>query len=180
MGRISQPQPVQLFCGAIFSPGTDIDSLKSLLAEEFGGIDLESEIFSFDQTDYYAEEMGENLEKIFFSFKEPVDPGSIVDVKLRTNELELRFSAGGGDVKRTVNLDPGYVSLSKMVLATTKDNYHRIYLRDGIYAEVTLKFTKKSFRPFDWTYPDYRTEGYIGFFNDLRAKYREKLRFLTE
>jgi hypothetical protein len=80
--------------------------------------------------------------------------------------------------RRRINLDPGYVDLSKLVLATTKNHQHRLYLGQGVYGEVTLRFTRKSFRPWEWTYPDYRSEHYVQFFNEVRNTYLEQLRKL--
>ena len=94
-------------------------------------------------------------------------------MKLFTNNLEQEFTSQG---KRQINLDPGYIDLSKLVLATTKNHQHRLYLGQGIFAEVTLRFVRKSFRPWEWTYPDYRTDHYIRFFNQVRQTYLEQLR----
>ncbi|HOX29449.1 MAG TPA: DUF4416 family protein, partial [bacterium] len=112
------------------------------------------------------------LKKIFFSFETLTDPARFADIKTTTNEIEQKHLQAGS---RRINLDPGFLTLAKVLLATTKDNVHRIYLRDGIFAEVTLFFRKKTFTPFEWTYPDYRTEGYIEYFNNLREIYRAKL-----
>ena len=177
MGIVKEPEPVMMFCGAIVAPGVDRDALWEELEREFGLIETASDYIPFDSTDYYRDEMGEKLEKVFFAFEDLVPPDRLPDIKLRTNEIELRHAADTAPVRRAVNLDPGYIELAKMVLATTKNNYHRIYLRDGMYAEVTLKFTNNSFRPFDWTYPDYRTDAYIDFFNNLRSIYKEKLKY---
>jgi hypothetical protein len=134
----------------------------------FGTVDFLSDRLRFDFTAYYAAEMGEGLERQFVAFRRPIRPEQLVDIKLRTNRLEQRsFSARG---KRQVNIDPGYLTLSKLVLATTKDHQHRVYLGRGIYAEVTLRFRAGTFAPWDWTYPDYRTPAYIAIFNQLRAR----------
>jgi uncharacterized protein DUF4416 len=82
--------------------------------------------------------------------------------------------AGRGRQRR-INLDPGYIDLAKLVLATTKDQQHRLYLGQGIYAEVTLRFTGGRFVPWDWTYPDYRTAEYLAFFDAVRQRYRQQL-----
>lgn len=177
MGSIERSDPVQLFCGAIFAPDMPLGGVKTALEAAFGPADFESAIFDFVFTDYYEKEMGAGLRKIFWAFERLIDPGEIVEAKLRTHEVEKKYAAGvGGAAGRTVNLDPGYVALPKLVLASTKDYFHRVYLRDGIYAEVTLKYRKPSFEPLPWTYPDYRTPGYIEYFNRLRERYVEKLR----
>jgi len=150
-----------------------------LLKEEFGEIDLTSQTWPFDCTDYYEEEMGPGLLKRIHSFRELVDPESIAAIKHITNRLEQRIAAEHPEgPKRPVNLDPGYVAESKLVLATTKDYTHRIYLRAGIYAEVTLCWRRGGFEPWEWTYPDYRSEGYRAFFAKVRELYREQCRQL--
>lgn len=182
MGDIRQPNPVQLFCGVIFSQNIDLKTVRVELEEAFGPIDFESEIIPFDFTDYYQAEMGAGLNRVFYAFEKLVTPDKIVDAKLLTNDIELKITDelhGAGvssdGTGRMVNLDPGYVDTPKMVLASTKDFFHRIYLQKGIYAEITLYFKKPSYEPFPWTYPDYRTEKYIAFFNELRTRFRKKL-----
>ncbi len=177
MGEVGRPEPVQLFCGVIFSRAAPVDDVKAGLEKEFGTIDFTSGVFDFNETDYYEKEMGPGLRKIFFSFETLISPGTIADIKLVTNRIEHEYPRNEDGSGRLVNLDPGYLSLAKMTLATTKDNFHRIYLGKGIFAEVTLKFEKKKFRPLPWTYPDYRTEEYIEYFNELRSLYREKLKY---
>jgi hypothetical protein len=128
----------------------------------------------FDFTAYYESEMGANLLRKFIAFERPVSPADLAEIKLWTNGVEASFSEAAASrrppVRRPINLDPGYVTLSKLVLATTKDHAHRIYLDRGIYAEVTLRFLKGAFEPMPWTYPDYRTEAYRRFFEGVRAE----------
>ena len=176
MGEVRTPQRVQFFCGVIYAPQAPVAKIRSELESLFGPIEFESPVFNFDFTDYYREEMGSELEKIFFAFENLLLPDEIVEAKIKTNEIESRYALfdniGEG---RIANLDPGYVTLAKMVLATTKDFAHRIYLRDGIFAEITLTFKKHGFTDFPWTYPDYKTNEYLSFFNELRARYKNKL-----
>ncbi len=75
-----------------------------------------------------------------------------------------------------MNLDPGYVELSKVVLASTKNFYHRILVADGIYAEVTMHYEAGAWRSFPWTFPDFRSGRYAAFFDALRARYRTQLK----
>lgn len=143
---------------------------ETALTERFGVVDLRSDVLPFDFTTYYHKEMGAPLFRQFVAFKQKIDPSLLPDVKRWTNELEERFAdVRDNQIHRRINLDPGYVTAAKLVLATTKDHAHRLYLRDGIFAEVTLTFRDKSFQPMDWTYPDYRTAEYIAFFNAVRA-----------
>ncbi|MEK7225507.1 MAG: DUF4416 family protein, partial [Bacteroidota bacterium] len=120
-----------------------------------------------------------NISRKFIGFKNLIEPGDIAAIKIHTNKLEEEIgSVGSYDVSRAVNLDPGYICKSKLILATTKDYSHRIYLQKGIFAEITLKYNSKSssyqYQP--WTFPDYRTWDYIEFFNNVRNGYLTKLR----
>jgi hypothetical protein len=104
-----------------------------------------------------------------------IDPAGLADIKLRTNAIEERYRDGRWGVERPINLDPGYLELGKLVLASTKNHFHRIFLRDGIYAEVTLYYRDKAFQPFEWTFPDYRSAGYQQFFLDARRVYYHQI-----
>jgi len=170
MSEPRSPKPVKLICGLISNDEGLFEKAGNLLAKRFGPIDLRSQVMSFEHTTYYQQEMGQNLKRRFFIFARLLEPQSLPKVKLFTNRLERRFSVGPTN-KRRINLDPGYVSDSKLVLATGKNYRHRIYLGRGIYAEVTLYFAGGTFRPYEWTYPDYKTAGYIEFFNEVRGLY---------
>lgn len=175
MGEVIAPYQVLLFCGAIMKPGVDVAAVQERLEAEFGPVVSRSDIFPFDLTTYYEPEMGAGLLKAFFSFEKLIEQDAIVDIKLRTNEIEEEIlKEDGGDNGRPVNLDPGYVTYAKVTLATTKDNFHRVYLGKGIYVEVTLHYREKTFRPFDWTYPDFKKDEYIQYFNQLRRDLRER------
>jgi len=173
MGTAKEHRPVKLFVGMFTEREELFDSARGALGEVYGSVDHVSPVWPFGFTNYYAEEFGENLLRQFITFSELIDPGRLPEIKLLTNNLEQKFAPQGN---RQINLDPGYIDLSKLVLATTKNHQHRIYLGQGIFAEVTLRFTRKSFRPWDWTYPDYRTDHYIQFFNQVRQTYLEQLR----
>ncbi|MGE4357587.1 MAG: DUF4416 family protein, partial [Candidatus Omnitrophota bacterium] len=173
MGKVCFPRPVKLIMGIIFNKEDIFYRIKDKLEHKFGKIDLESNIFPFDKTNYYEKEMGKDLKRKFLSFKKLIMPDRIAEIKLFTNKLEKIFAPNN---KRQINLDPGYITDSKLVLATTKNYFHRIYLKKGIYAEVTLYFREGSFRYFDTTYPDYRTEEYINFFNQVRGLYLRQLK----
>jgi hypothetical protein len=130
----------------------------------------------FDHTAYYAAEFGEGLKRRFVAFEELVHPGKLAEIKLLTNALEMEWVLEG---KRRINIDPGYISHSKLVLATTKNHAHRIYLGQGIYAEVTLHFRDGAFRAWPWTYPDYASSPLIAIFNHIRALYVKQLRTIA-
>lgn len=167
MAKIRGHEPVKLITGLIGKESL-FDKVKTKLSRKFGKIDFESKILDFTCTDYYNREMGSDLKRQFLSFKRLISPDMIPDIKNYTNALESNFFSS--NKKRSVNIDPGYLSLSKLVLATTKDHQHRIYLGKGIYAEVTLRYRDKTFRAWEWTYPDYRMKEYISIFNHLRSE----------
>lgn len=139
----------------------------------FGPVDMESSLIPFSFTDYYLPELGPDLKRKFLSFGSLIHPKRLAEIKSLTNELERRFQRQKG--KRGINIDPGYLEAGKLVLATTKNQQHRIYLGKGIYAEVTLRFRKGRFEPWEWTYPDYRSRAYIDFFTKARKLYLEQL-----
>ncbi len=173
MGKIEFPPKALLFAGLLYNKRVKRDILFGVLEREFGSIVLQSEPFEFSETDYYCEEMGGDLWRVWVGFDSLIDQDQIVEVKLRSNELEQEFFSTGD--RRDANIDTGFITHGKVVLATTKNHQHRIYMRDGIYAEVTLRYRSKTFMPWEWTYPDYRRIEAIKFFNDLRTFYRKKL-----
>ena len=173
MGKITPSGHVKIIAGFIFSDERVFDKSRILLSKRLGPIDKASDLFSFNHTSYYKNEMGPGLQRRFLSFRILRDPKDIHRLKLFTNKLEKRFSAMG---KRRINIDPGYITADKLVLLTTKNYTHRIYLKNGIYAEVTLFYKEKTFKPWEWTYPDYKTDDYIDFFNHVREKYLKDLK----
>ena len=173
MGTLLKPLPVKLITGLISGNSALFTKTQKILVKKFGAIDIVSPIFAFDKTDYYEKEMGKGLKRIFVSFERLVEPCGLAAIKCFTNRLEKRLSAG--QAKRTVNIDPGYVSLSKLVLATTKSYVHRIYVANGIFVEITLSYKNDTFQPGSLTYPDYRTESHITFFNEVRDKYYKQI-----
>lgn len=173
MGVIRSCEPVKLICGFIFKENDILNKARTALKKRFGEIDFESQGLFFDLTDYYKEEFGANLTRKFFGFKKLIHPNRLAEIKIITNQLERKFSKRGS---RLINIDPGYIDLAKLVLASTKDFKHRIYLNKGIFAEITLFYQNKTFQPWEWTYPDYRTSGYIGIFNQLREIYAGQIK----
>ena len=168
MGQPTIPKDVKLFMAITFSDQSVYAELRPILENRFGQIDFQSNIFDFNFTEYYKPEMGANLRKQFVSFQPLIKPERLHDIKLWTNDLEMRYSIAG---KRRVNIDPGYLSAANIVLATTKNFSHRVYLGKGIYGDVQLRFRNHQFQPFDWTYADYRQPLAIDFFNELRKLY---------
>ena len=176
MGEVKFVESVKLFCGLIVRSEEWLLRAQGELFSLFGETDLESDMLPFDFTDYYREEMGEPLFRKFVSFPDLVDPGDLADIKVKTNAIERKLAErSSAGLRRRVNIDPGYVAASKVVLATTKDFSHRIYLHSGIYAEVTMNFRKDRLVCFDWTYPDYRSGRYSSFFLEVRRRYKAQL-----
>lgn len=165
MGKIVKPQKVKLFIGIIFNDTGLLNDLKSRLCSKFKDIDFESRTLNFNYTDHYEKEFGPGLKRKFLSFSRLILPDKISIIKNITNKLEIRYSK---DNKRRINLDPGYATAAKIVLATTKDYAHRIYLNNGIYAEITLTFKDGGFTPYPWAYPDYQSKDYLDIFNQIR------------
>ena len=177
MGQINPPTPVKLFIGMLAQREEWFAAAEQRLAERFGPIDLASDLVAFDFTDYYTPEMGPDLLRKFVTHERLVSPGELAAIKVATNDMEARLAAElGADVPRPVNLDPGILDGSKLILATTKDHAHRIYLAQGIYAEITLTYHKGGFHPMPWTYRDYRSAPYLAFLATARARYLEQRR----
>jgi hypothetical protein len=165
-------KPVKLICGVLYIRGFDLLALDDKLVARFGPLEQKSPLFDFVFTDYYASEMGGDLKKQFYSFENLIMPDMLPDIKNTTIKIESEFCVDGN---RTVNLDPGYLEESKLVLASTKNFSHRIYLRDNIWAEVTMRFARGKFITHDWTYPDYSQELGISFLSKVREIYKGQL-----
>lgn len=166
MGKVKSIPLVKLIIGAISGEPALFAEVQKILEDKFGAVDLKSRVSDFTHTEYYAEEMGQNLKRIFFSFKRLIEAGWLPEIKIFTNDLEQNYLNERGG--RRINLDPGYLTLAKLVLATTKDYSHRLYLGGGIFGEVTLQYRAGSFEPMPWTYPDYQTQEYREFFKQVR------------
>ena len=173
MGKIIVAEQVKLMVGMISNQDYLFEEIKLRLIEEYGAVDYESDLLPFDKTKYYEKEMGKNLSRKFLSFKELMLPHKLVQIKIFTNRIEKEFM--DAQKKRRINIDPGYINAGKLVLATTKDWQHRLYLGEGIYGEVTLRFKGKSFSVWEWTYPDYQTADYIEIFNLIRELFMRKI-----
>jgi hypothetical protein len=161
----------KLICGVIRAKDCNIEEVIKKLEETFGPMDLKSEKLPFNFTDYYEKEMGTELKREWTSFKNLIQADDLRDIKLTTIEIENKFRRYNGT--RTVNLDPGYITLSNLVLATTKNYSHRIYLGAKIYAEVTLIYKNHHFRSLEWTYPDYKKN--TSFFEEVRNKFKSQI-----
>ncbi len=161
--------PVLLLLAAFSRHEAALDWAKTRATEAWGPVALESPRFDFTETDYYDATMGTGLKKVFFVFQRPFDPAGLVEIKLATNRWEEEFAAAAGlPEPRPLNLDPGYLTPAKLVLASTKDFAHRIYLSRGIYAEITLQYRHHRWQHHEYTFPDYRRADYQEFFSRCR------------
>lgn len=177
MWQTNQPKPVKLIVGIFASDAECLQKAVAAVISEFGQADLISDVWPFDKTNYYKQESGENLLRQFVSIEKPIDPGELAVIKHTTNRLEQELAGQlKREVPRPVNLDPGIIEPSKLVLATTKNFSHRIYIGNQMYAEVTLMFDKGAWSALLYTYPDYRQQCYWEFFEKVRKKLLEQLK----
>jgi len=177
MWDTKEPNPVKLIVGILAADENCLQAAVETLTAEFTNLDLQSDVWPFTQTNYYNTETGENILRQFVSIDKLIDPGSLPQIKHRTNTLEQELAAKlNTDLPRPVNLDPGIIEPSKLILATTKNYSHRIYIGQKMYAEVTLIFDKGSWQPLPYTYPDYKQQSYHDFFTKVRIRLLQQLR----
>jgi len=165
MGKPSLPESALLFIGTLCRREEYFLEAKEKLRILFGDIVLESRPLPWEYSDYYTEELGSQIKRRFVFFRNAVNPESLADIKLKTNEIEEQFSTAG---KRNINLDPGYLTPYNVVLASTKNYSHRIYIGKGIYAEVTLVYRDGRYQPHLFTYRDYAGAAHIEIFAQAR------------
>ncbi|MFH1102367.1 MAG: DUF4416 family protein [Pseudomonadota bacterium] len=168
MSKPQIPKPVKLIIGIFLKDKNLLKSISVRLVEKFGPLDMVSKWFPFDMTDYYRSEMGSPLFRRMFAFNALIRREDLAGIKLETNALEREYMQSG---RRTVNLDPGYLSREHFVLATGKNYTHRIYLGKGIYADLTLIYSKGAFQTLPWTYPDYAQGPVLNYLQSVRVKY---------
>jgi hypothetical protein len=168
------PVHVKLIASIICQKEGTFSSVIKEMVSHFGSLDFVSATMPFDFTDYYIEEMGKNLWRRIVGFETLIHPETLSSIKLLTNTLEKSFSPD--PQKRTVNIDPGYMNRYHLILATTKPAPHRPYLKDGIYADLTLIYQEKDFKNLPWTYPDYGSAGIKAILKELRQKYLFQLK----
>lgn len=168
MGFFVGQKPVKLIASIIFKEEKFLRHAEDELKKRYGRCEAASVTLPFDYTDYYEEEFGAPLERKLICFKKLPDSDKIPEVKVETNNIETALSFNG---KRMVNIDPGYITEAKLVLLTTKDYSHRVYLGGCIFAEATLFFQNNTFNPWPWTYPDYASKEMIDYFNKVRKIY---------
>ena len=168
MSNPSEPAAGALIAAMMLARGFDRNEALGPLTQRYGPIELISEPFEFNFTDYYQREMGPGILRCFCLFNDLVDQGRLATIKLETNDLEAQFASDGG---RRINIDPGILSANRFVLASGKDAPHRIYIGQGVFAELTLVYESKRFRGLPWTYPDYLDERTLAFLDNARKYY---------
>jgi hypothetical protein len=177
MGQPTPHPPAMLLLAAFSRYGDALAWARCRAVAAWGGIALESPAFDFHETDYYRPTMGPDLRKVFWAMARPIDPPALVEIKLQTNQWEEEYAREAGHPEpRPLNLDPGYLTLGKLVLASTKDFVHRIYLDRGIYAEITLFYRHHRWQHHEWTFADYRRADYQAFFSQARERLHHRLR----
>ncbi len=173
MSQPREPDPVKIIA-SLFSPKkASIEEVIAQLSDTYGRVDWISPELLFDRTKYYAREMGWPLHRRFISFEKLAPPEALVEIKHHTNNIEKQYLLDGN---RQINIDPGYISPERLLLATGKNYVHRVYLSKGIYADLTLVFKRGSFRTLEWTYPDYADPAIIEYMNKVREKYMSQLK----
>lgn len=176
-----RPLPALLVIAAFSRHPQALLAAQQRLEALYGPVALTSPDYEFHHTTYYEATMGPNLKKRFLVFDRLIALDALASVKLQTNALEAEVTSSGDYPElRPLNLDPGLLQLGKFMLATMKDKDHRIYLRDGVYAEVTLRFTAGGFEAWPWTYRDYQEEFIRGFLDKAREYYRQQLALFSE
>lgn len=179
MSKPKEPALVKLIISLI-TPDNGIVNVKGIIKpvlkkmeDRFGSIDILSKRLDFSHTDYYEDEMGKGLFRKIVSFEKLIKPDSLSDIKLFTNGVEDKYLKEDG--KRIINIDPGYISLEKMVLASCKNFSHRIYLKKGVYADLTLIYRTGGFQPLEWTFPDYAEDSMRKLLKEIRQRYAYQL-----
>jgi len=172
MRKAGFPERALLFMGALYSDPEIFRRTEIILGEHFGEIFLISPAVTWDHSSHYRDELGPPINRRFIFFRNIFDTGTLADIKLKTNEIEDTLSLDG---KRRINLDPGYITLAKVVLASTKNYSHRICLGKGIYAEITLiyRHNTKTFTPHMFTYTDYQDKENIDLFLKIRNELKK-------
>jgi hypothetical protein len=166
------PDPARLILSILTPDRGIVDSAQPLIVGDLGPLEEEIGPIDFEFTSYYDNEMGSGIRRWIWVFANMVDGAELARIKCLTNRIEQSYTVNG---KRKFNLDPGLMTLGNFILATGKNNSHRIYLEEGIFADLTLIFRGGTYRPLEWTYPDYADDRLIGVLNRVRQDYKCKL-----
>jgi hypothetical protein len=177
MWKLKKTKPVKLIIGILAADPQSLSAAVEAVTAKFGKRDFVSDTWPFEKSDYYKDQTGDNIIRQFVSIEKLIDPARLAKIKHQTNRLEQKLAKNLSlDLYRPVNLDPGLIEPSKLVLATTKNYSHRIYIGKRIFAEVTLIYRKGNWIPMEYTYPDYRQQCYLDFFTKVRCKLLEQLK----
>lgn len=166
MKKSSPVEPTLLFAGMLYARREYFSAASVKLEGLFGTIAMQSPELEWDHSDYYRDELGWPVARTFVFYRDLIDPLRLADIKLITNNIEQELSEGG---RRTINIDPGYMTLSKVVLASTKNYSHRIYIGKGIFAELTLINIKGRYQPHLFTYKEYAGRACTDIFAQARS-----------
>ena len=172
MATASFPLKAKLFIGFLFEDENIFKAATEILRKSFGNIDTTSNRIPFIHTKYYSE-IGNNLFRVFISFEELINRDEISSIKILTNDIELKYSQ---NKIRKINIDPGYMTLSNVFLASCKDFYHRAYIGNGVFIENEYHYTNGKFEFWEWTYPDYQQTEYVNYFMNIRNIYKQQLK----
>ena len=179
MGTPREPKPAKYFVALLSSDIELLSGVETDLSAILGEVDRRSETLPWTVSKFYKKEMGGGLLRRFLSFSTLLSPGNLAAIKRQTQRIEDKYrNLTGSPPGRRVNLDPGYVEAGKVVLASTKNAGHRIYLDLGIYGETTLLYHDGAFHAGPYTYLDYRWPETLAFLASLRSAYLEQLRRL--
>ena len=180
MWEVNEPVPVKLIVGILAADEDALACAKEEITKNFGEYDMASEVWAFTQTSYYKDELGENVLRQFVSIAKLIDPGELAPIKHKANHIEKELAEKlNTELPRPVNLDPGTIEPSKLVLASTKNFSHRIYIGDKMFAELTLSYCKGQWQSFPYTFPDYKEDRYHDFLSKVRDRLVEQLRDLN-
>ncbi len=172
MGQIVEPSKVKLIAALLWNESVKIEDVYRRIEREWGPIEEYSTVYDFTHTGYYKDEFGERLQKQFVSFENLSDINTMPEIKIKGNALEKEFLTGEN---RRVNIDPGYIANAKLVMPTTKNLPHRVYIGRNIYADLQLIYKKPSFQSILWTFADYKEPFNLDFFNRVRERYMVQL-----
>lgn len=173
MAEVKPPLPVKFFIASLYSSAECLQKAISLIEKEWGEIEFQSADYPFNVTDYYAPEMGSNINRKLLVFRELYSPVILVDMKLRCNAIEHEIAV---DNKRLANLDAGYLDHNKIVLASAKDAGQKVYLDKGIYADLAGRYKAGKYQPFEWSFPDFRDGRYDVDLVAVRKIYMKQLK----
>lgn len=173
MASIQPPPSVKYFIAVLFKDRADLERARELIIGRWGELDFEGTDHLFDVTDYYEQEMGAPLFRRLLAIEKLYEPTLVVDMKLACNEIEDRLAAGG---RRMVNCDAGYLDHNKVLLASAKEAGQKIYIDRGIYADLAGRYKSGKYRPFEWSFPDFKDGRYDAELCAIRALYLKQVK----